>query len=323
MSYVPPALRNKQTASQSEAQNAGDSLSAGGSYDLVSLEEVRNYFWPLDENGERHTSDTLSRTLHDSSASPGRLAYVFLFNQANPRWESDHIIYTKSNLDLLPAEQADKAQASSDDAGGPGTSPQPQAGAGDAVDLAENDEATQTAVLDGSHTKPGASLASNQGEIRKETTGPIAIFKQVHRSKEQRAHAFNFEGWFKIERLAFLEPQSPELIRMLQQKWQKIDRFGNVVERKRDEKGWQESLSQRWAVIKFAEDQQANQERGTPNIERIEEENIHEKPQKTVNEILAEMRLGGGKAEGHGSAESEKGPSAGDTSFLDSLERKS
>ncbi|KAI7345423.1 hypothetical protein KC354_g14745 [Hortaea werneckii] len=319
MSYVPPALRNKQAASQSEAPNAGDSLNAGGFHDLVSLEEVRNYFWPLDKNGERHTSDTLSRTLHDSSTSPGRLAYVFLFNQANPRWESDHIIYTKSNLDLLPAELADKAQATSDDAAGSTTSPQPKPG--DTVDQA-GDEAKQQTFPQSSHTTE-ASLTPNKGDIWKDSNSHIAIFKQVQRSKEQRAHAFNFEGWFKIERLAFLEPQSPELIRMLQQKWQKTDRFGNVVQRKRDEKGWQESLSQRWAVIKFAKDQEAMEEFGTPKIERIEEEDIHEKPQKTVNEILAEMRLGGGKEEGQGSTESDKGPSAGDTSFLDSLERKS
>ncbi|KAI7550167.1 hypothetical protein KC331_g3348 [Hortaea werneckii] len=320
MSYVPPALRNKQAASQSEAPNAGDSLNAGGFHDLVSLEEVRNYFWPLDQNGERHTSDTLSRTLHDSAASPGRLAYVFLFNQANPRWESDHIIYTKSNLDLLPAEVADKAQASSDDAAGSTTSPQPKLG--DTVDQAE-DEAKQHTFPQSSHTNSKAYLPSKKGDTPKDSNEPIAIFKQVQRSKEQRAHAFNFEGWFKIERLTFLEPQSPELIRMLQQKWQKTDRFGNVVQRKRDEKGWQESLSQRWAVIKFAKDREALEKFGTPDIERIEEEGIHKKPQKTVNEILAEMRLGGGKGESHGSAESDKGPSAGDTSFLDSLERKS
>ncbi|KAI7483372.1 hypothetical protein KC351_g5207 [Hortaea werneckii] len=320
MSYVPPALRNKQAASQSEAPNAEDSPSAGVSHDLVSLEEVRNYFWPLDENGERHTSDTLSRTLHDSSASPGRLAYVFLFNQANPRWESDHIIYTKSNLDLLPAELADKAQTSSDDSAGSTTSPQPKSG--DTVDQAE-DGAKQHTPPQSSHTKSETSLPPKKDGISENSNGPIAIFKQVRRSKEQRAHAFNFEGWFKIERLAFLEPQSPELIRMLQQKWQKTDRSGNVVQKKRDEKGWQESLSQRWAVIKFAEDQEAKQERGTPNIERIEEEDVHEKPQKSVNEILANMRLGGGKQEHHGSAESGKGPPAGDTSFLDSLEHNS
>ncbi|KAI7494013.1 hypothetical protein KC367_g8330 [Hortaea werneckii] len=323
MSYVPPALRNKHAASQSRAPNAGESLSAGVSHDLVSLEEVRNYFWPLDGNGERHTSDSLSRTLHDSSASPGRLAYVFLFNQANPRWESDHIIYTKSNLDLLPAELAKEPQTTSNDAAGSTTSPQPKAGAADAVDQAENDKARPKAVPDGSHTKSGASLASGEGGIRENSAGAIAIFKQVQPSKEQQAHAFNFEGWFKIERLAFLEPQSPELIRMLQQKWQKTDRFGNVVQRKRDEKGWQESLSHRWAVIKFAEDQEAKQTRGTPNIERIVEKDIPKRPEKTVNEILAEMRLGGGKQQHHGSPESEKGPSAGDTSFLDSLEHKS
>ncbi|KAI6914279.1 hypothetical protein KC318_g692 [Hortaea werneckii] len=320
MSYVPPALRNKQAASQSEAPNAGDGPNAGGSHDLVSLEEVRNYFWPLDENGERHASDTLSRTLHNSSTSPGRLAYVFLFNQANPRWDSDHIVYTKSNLDLLPVELADEAQTSFDGAAGSTTSSQPKLG--HTVDQAE-DEAKQHTFPRSSHTKSEASLPSNKGDIPKYSVGPIAIFKQVQRSKEQRAHAFNFEGWFKIERLAFLEPQSPELIRMLQQKWQKTDRFGNVVQRKRDEKGWQESLSQRWAVIKFAKDQEAVEEFGTPIIERIEEEEIHKKPQKTVNEILAEMRLGGGKEEGHGGAESEKGPAAGDTSFLDSLEGKS
>ncbi|KAI7202809.1 hypothetical protein KC316_g2039 [Hortaea werneckii] len=318
--YVPPALRDKQPAFRSKAPNDGDSLNAGGSHDLVSLEEVRNYFWPLDENGERHTSDTLSRTLHDSAASPGRLAYVFLFSQANPRWDSDHIIYTKSNLDLLPLELADKAQTSSDGAAGSTTSPQSKSG--DTVDQAE-DEAKQHTFPQSSHTKSEASLPSNKGDIWKDSNIPIAIFKQVQRSKERCTHAFNFEGWFKIERFAFLEPQSPELIRMLQQKWQKTDRFGNVVQKKRDEKGWQESLSQRWAVIKFAKDLEAMEEFGTPNIGRIEEVQIHKKPQKTVNEILAEMRLGGGKEEGHGSAESEKGPSAGDTSFLDSLERKS
>jgi len=40
---------------------------------------------------------------------------VFLFHRANPRWKSDHIIFVKSNLDILPDYRQRKAEQASEE----------------------------------------------------------------------------------------------------------------------------------------------------------------------------------------------------------------
>lgn len=205
--------------------------------DAVSLDEITAHFWPEDNtSASEDASQTVqavrfeesSRTLHASAAEPNKLAYLILFQGANPRWDSDGIIFTKSRLDLLPTASTD--------------------------------------------SKPPDS------------TTPIAVFKQ---KGTRTGRGFEFDGWFKIKRLTFLEPKSPELVKMLEQKWQTAK--GN--HRERNPAGWETSLNLKWAVIKLVKDQTALQERGAPRIGRLPDK--EEKPKETVNEMLAEMRDSG------------------------------
>lgn len=182
--------------------------------------------------------------------------------QANPKWESDHIIFTKSNLELLPQSLADKAT--------------------DEFSTVNNESAGDRYTANGHHENVTNGVES--------ATGPIAVFKRGPGTR--KAHGFQFEGWFQIESIAFLEPKSDELIRMLEQKWTRADRKGNSVMEERSGENWERSLCLRWAVVKLAKDEKADQERGVPEIEQLPE-----KPQsprqhrKSVNEMLAEMRL--------------------------------
>ncbi|KAI8624893.1 hypothetical protein F5Y19DRAFT_467446 [Xylariaceae sp. FL1651] len=86
-------------------------------------------------------------------------------------------------------------------------------------------------------------------------------------------HRFAFKGWFKISRVNILAPQSAELVRMLHQKWERKDRFGNF-----------EPLEGEGAPP-------------PPEIERLPgpERPVEQGGEaKGVNELLSEMRLEGG-----------------------------
>lgn len=175
---------------------------------------------------------------------------MILFEGANPRWESDHIIYTKSNLDLLP-DIKDKGTQASDK--------EPNEGL--------QDEATTT---------PDSGGGGKAGQA-------VAIFKQ-HGSRGTSA-AYTFDGWYKISRIQFLAPESDELVRMLEQKWTKV-KGGKTIQEARSSAGFKRSLSLRWAVVQFEKDDLAASERGVPAIERKAEP-----PRKSVNEMLAELRV--------------------------------
>lgn len=101
-----------------------------------------------------------------------------------------------------------------------------------------------------------------------------------------------FDGWYSIERVAVHEPRSPELVRMLEQKWNRQGHRGNVRQAERAEAKLNESRARRWAVIKFQKDSKAVEERGAPVIERLPDRDraALEPPRKSVNEMLAELR---------------------------------
>lgn len=70
------------------------------------LAGIHDHFWGVQdtteaEKGHLACSGALNRTLHGSQDTPGKLVFVILFHGANPRRDSDQIISTKSNLDLL------------------------------------------------------------------------------------------------------------------------------------------------------------------------------------------------------------------------------
>jgi hypothetical protein len=124
---------------------------------------------------------------------------------------------------------------------------------------------------------------------------PIAIFSQPIR---RASRSYKYIGWYKIVRLQIIEPESEELVYMLMKKWETKDRYGRIVSRQQDVSKWKESMSYRWAVVKMEKDELTMQEKGEPKIERLEEDEILSGGggsgcSKSVNEMLAEMRLKG------------------------------
>ena len=319
MAYVPPQLRNKGR-SAAKAPKLPRKPPIPLRKNLV-LDEINHHFWPVTEGQEldglaKPFSDIYhGKTLHDSREMPGKLAYVILYFEANPRWENDKIIFTKSNLDLLPKPLADKAEDQAD------------AGA-----EATNADSVATIGPNTNHESDGENAAR-----------PIAIFKQM--TNRRRTSGYRFEGWYRIEHVAFLEPHSAELVRMLEQKWARIDVSGNTVLEQRRGTEWEKSLGYRWAVVQFSRDEMAGKERGplkikrlpgrgrratnsnTPkksvdempkksvnkrsrksvnkmrrkSVNKIPRKSVNKIPRKSVNELLAEMRLkesGGEKVDG-------------------------
>lgn len=243
--------------------------------------DIHYYFWPNPENPEDEEGSPLfsadhSKTLHDSRSNPGRLAYILLFDQANPRWETDYIIFTKSSLDLLPAVSPKVETRNSSD----------NEGATDSENLSvevtkapsENND-TDTPQVDITKGPPVNDNTDNSQSI--------AVFKQV--AGKQRTAGFKFEGWFKVEKVDLLEPQSDAVVKMLKQKWTFTDRNGNTVLGERSKEEWERSMKYRWAVVKLARDEKAEEERGPPKIEKAKSRPMKE--EKSVNEMLAEMRM--------------------------------
>lgn len=112
----------------------------------------------------------------------------------------------------------------------------------------------------------------------------VAVFEQRPHSRPAR---FEFVGYYKVTHVDFLSPRTADLVRMLEQKWTKKDRHGNVTQIEREGEAWKRSLNQTWAVVKFEKDEAAEKEKGTLEL-----------PEKSVNELLQEMRIRGSSATG-------------------------
>lgn len=106
---------------------------------------------------------------------------------------------------------------------------------------------------------------------------------------------FYFIGYFNLVNMQILEPQTPELVRMQEQKWTRMDRHGRPRPINRNAESWKKSLTQRWAVLKFEKDEEATKDMQPPQIEvsSIPSDVAGNSGQerKSVNEILKEMRL--------------------------------
>lgn len=273
--YVPPALRTGSNSAAASASAKPSAPELPGS-DLYSLHDIQHHYWP-----DQTTNEDSRRTLHDSAAFPERLSYVLLFERANPRWDSDGIVFTKSSLDLLPREAAD-------------------------------DETTEATPIEGeisTTTLAKNAVSDDSPEAASNTHPPVAVYAQTTNMRSHTVRNFTFCGYFRIDKLTFLEPHSKELARMLEQKWSVVDKRGNVRPRQRSTEAWEESMGLRWAVVKFKKDESANKEKDVPNIERVELHEEDEGAKKGVTEMLREMRLkqdgkvkekAGAKVEGSG-----------------------
>lgn len=104
--YIPPHFRNATKVEEPKVENTPTKFRSQN----YNQDEINNYFW-LKEDAESEKAgqyfDGKGKTLHGSRARPKQLVYVMLYYDANPRWESDGIIFTKSSLELLPGYATD------------------------------------------------------------------------------------------------------------------------------------------------------------------------------------------------------------------------
>ena len=322
--YVPPALRGQgqggNNANVPSYRNSGTSMPSypvssglrGGDSsnrpqrrrsdlmpdeEVYSLKDINRHFWPEDESKAMPTET--SKTLHDSAATPRALSYMLLFKDANPRWETDEIIFTKSSLDLLPANLAE-----------PTRSVPVETPVTDVEDVTPNSASTSAAANDhpnehqASPVEPNTTVTDPTAKAQPKECQSIAIFTQIRRppynSNSSVIRSFKFLGYYRVARLQFLEPRTPELAKMLDQKWTIVDpRTGRPRARQREGQGWEKSFSLRWAVVKFEKDEEADKVRGKPDIKRLadEEDDGGGGEKKSVNELLKELRVKDGDAE--------------------------
>jgi hypothetical protein len=116
-------------------------------------------------------------------------------------------------------------------------------------------------------------------------------------SAKRQTRGYQFEGWYNVDKLQFLEPNSPELVRMLELKWSREDKHGQTYTSQRRGTDWDKSLGHRWAVAKLKIDKDACRAKGESQIERLPERRKSSTANKSVNEMLAELRMKDAKPE--------------------------
>ncbi|KAK5703904.1 hypothetical protein LTR97_002917 [Elasticomyces elasticus] len=311
--YVPPALRRKEHLNGDASKDGAPPKWPTEEIDhgFFSLEEISRYYWPSADNDETTGPELQSRTLHDSAATPGQLAYLLLFGGANPRWESDKIVFTKSALDMLPpaTDEQLSTQSKEDSKLAIETSNEDDSMASngsrigsDTTNGIERHNIVNIGRRDSDGSDPQRTSMSDNSAIEHDNTAsqvhngdasaPVAVFKQTRGRGMRRS--LQFDGFYYVLHIAYLEPQSSDLVRMLEQKWSRMDRYGKVVMRERDHASWRESLGLRWAVVKFAKHEEADRQKGVSRIERLSDLTEGARGgvvKKSVNEMLKDMRL--------------------------------
>ncbi|KIW01712.1 uncharacterized protein PV09_06889 [Verruconis gallopava] len=273
MAYIPPHMR-KKSLSKAPTDPA---------IDEYTVDEIQTHYW-CNARAEDVNRDTLfprHSTLNDSVECQGSLSHVILFQGANPKWESDRIIFVKSNLEMLPQYHEAKAKRisrtaleGSETAGIPEKSPTPR-GAFEGTHKSES-------RFDLGEDDPIDIVPRDQMKI--------ACFEQ--RQWARRFEGFIFTGYFTIQSITLLAPYSKALVQMLEQKWSLTAKEGVVHTKKRRPEDWNKSLSYEWAVVKFAKLEGENVP-PPPNIEKLPTQKRKSSgPEKSVNEMLSEMRLG-------------------------------
>jgi hypothetical protein len=270
--------------------------------EVHTLFDIERYFYP--EEGAGEGADR-SRTLHGSSKAPDGLAYVILFHQQNSRWNSDGVIFVKSHLSRLPGYQKAKAEAPAKSVEEETLSeketpkeqypnqPSPESPPEDALAQPGFDAASFTAEKRRSRRTSVIQLDDVPPiDYSPTDSTPIAIFEQTYKSRDNTN--FVFTGWHSISNISLIAPHSNELVRMLEQKW------SLVAESKRDVTAWARSLGFEWAVVKMSK---------VVGDDAPEPPKIQRTPKRSVNELLAELRMAPTGSGGDGGDSSGKGNS--------------
>jgi hypothetical protein len=191
------------------------------------LFEISKYF-----NPESQPGDSMPATLNASAANPTGLAYVVLFHQQNPRWDSDGIVYAKSNLSLIPGYTENKPASQLDEGASEQnqSSPSPETGEG---------------MRQGVPETPISPLFRETPSTQYTPTNPnpIAVFYQTMPFKKEAT--FEFAGWHELDVVSCVAPRSYALMALLRDKW-----IADVVARRRRRTVmWERSAQVEWAAI--------------------------------------------------------------------------
>ena len=324
MAYVPPHLRQKLTGEKPSQNRLKASKTHRESSDgLLTLFDLYSHFWP--PTHEEHAGCSAQSTLNASAQNPALLKYIVLHLDQNPRWKADGIIFVKSNLNLLPEfrQQKERAQNALEFTNKPTddvVAEHQEEKDSTPNDAMEQQDSSNVSLKSHMHELPLIESQSQDLEISSRTERgslretnslvvpsppidyvpsdhpPIAVFEQIVRLRGEHRRQFAFVGWYVVSQISILAPNSQELVRMLGQKWTKLDRFGRPMkEKQRDENAWKASLKHEWAVLKL-EKMKGENTPLPPHVEHIEnvehaDPNRNAPETKSVNELLAEMRL--------------------------------
>ena len=291
--YVPPQLRARSGSKQDESDSAASATTNVNSTllprrplgDLTFSSGDDDGGHSMDEIAAHYNDDQLrlnlkASTFRCSATKPRELVYILLFQGANPRWESDQIIFAKTNIHILPGYSVFKTSMN-----GENTTDQAE-GAAETMTAVEkpflgaSNEHRPTSTNETPAKSSLETLASGedlssikeltQGQNVKDDTPPhIPVFC------EQSNRRFTFTGFFQILNIEFLAPGSAALIRMLEQKWAlthnsaRSDAYSQRSgTRQRNPEKWAESLSLEWAVVKMEKVEKSGLEE--PKIGKIE-----------------------------------------------------
>lgn len=278
--YVPPQLRNNSVSSQDESDSATSATANADFSQLLqrSLQDLnigsanKDAGHSFDEIATYYNNDQLevnfkALTLHGSITKSHELVYVLLFRNVNPRWESDQIIFAKTNMHILPGYSAFKASINRGKIISQVEGAKEGSTSVDIPFLGASDERNRTSMKENS----AKSAAEEQvAKLTQDNTSPlISVFS------DQFYRRFTFTGYFRILNIDFLAPERAELIRMLEQKWAlthnsgRGDHYSQRIETKqRNPEKWAESLGLECAVVKMGKVEKEGLEE--PKIEKIE-----------------------------------------------------
>ncbi|GAB7339324.1 hypothetical protein MBLNU457_5972t2 [Dothideomycetes sp. NU457] len=294
MAYVPPHLRNRNKENEQpdapakiESPRIGNRRPDSSSSTTTTSQDDGSPSLP-------GSAASYSGTLNASAQDPSRLTYILIFHDSNPRWKDLKVIYTKSRINLLPGCPTSEDVETELD-----TIIQPQDSAsfvriqrqGGSIrvqshEISKYDPQSVTDETDADEQDVQAVTAL------KPLTEPIAIFEQVSAERGQQNGNFKFAGWHRVLTVTYHQPFSQGVAQMLMQKWRKTDSFGNKTEEKRGASEWFGSLKHHWADVKLVSDEEAIKELSAPKIGTASLEQ-QSNSGKTVNTMLAEMRLSG------------------------------
>ncbi|KAG9592589.1 hypothetical protein KCU77_g6930, partial [Aureobasidium melanogenum] len=217
-----------------EHMHSGDSLTSRTPTSWQAVENYLSWLGPLVRQISLDTTalensrliptqqQVAIQTLNASAEEPGALKFIVLFeNERNDNHGCYRqlVAFAKVNLHLLPGHDLpylDHGAGDPEHEHDDHSNVFPDSDPTDLRSLAVSAASSLSVVLTPpfstqSNTPPPLSNASEASDLQ-----PIAIFSQVRYSRQSKA--FQFWGWYEIEKTEFFAPKTSALVKMLEQR---------------------------------------------------------------------------------------------------------